>query len=157
MSVVYTGGTFDLLHWGHIRFLHSCKKLAGRNGQLIVGLNNDQFVKSFKGVDVYHSYNERFLNLRMTGIVDDIIENVGNESFKVTFDTFFKPWSENKPDIMAISTDWATKDYYRQMGITQEWLDNLNIVLVYIPHTLGISSTILRKVKEMEDDNIRDT
>ena len=159
MSVVYTGGTFDLLHWGHIRFLYSCKKLAGKDGLLIVGLNNDQFVESFKKVDVHHSYKERERNLSMIGIVDYIVENVGNASFKPTYEKFFSTYSNlfPKPDIMAISTDWATKDYYKQMGITQDWLDGHNIVLVYIPHTIGISSTILRKVKEMEDDNIRDT
>lgn len=48
--------------------------------------------------------------------------------------------------LIAIGTDWAGKDYYRQMGFTQEWLDEKEIVLVYLPCVdTGISTTEIKK------------
>jgi glycerol-3-phosphate cytidylyltransferase len=49
-----------------------------------------------------------------------------------------------KPDIIAIGSDWALKDYYQQMDFEQSWLDELNISLIYIPYTRGISSTEIK-------------
>jgi hypothetical protein len=48
------------------------------------------------------------------------------------------------PDIIAIGTDWARKDYYLQMGFTQDWLDERDISLIYIPYTHSISTTKLK-------------
>jgi len=39
-----------------------------------------------------------------------------------------------KPDVIAIGSDWALKDYYKQMDFEQSWLDKLNISLIYIPY-----------------------
>lgn len=46
MKIVATNGVFDVLHPGHIRFLHHCKK---HGDYLIVGLNSDESVKKLKG------------------------------------------------------------------------------------------------------------
>ena len=37
---VYTGGTFDLYHAGHARFLARCAEL----GSVVVSLNTDEFI-----------------------------------------------------------------------------------------------------------------
>ena len=52
---------------------------------------------------------------------------------------------EVRPDIIAIGSDWARKDYYLQMGFSQDWLDEQNISLIYIPYTPGISSTEVKR------------
>ena len=44
--VILTNGCFDLLHVGHIRYLHAAKQLGGK---LVVGLNNDNSVRGLKG------------------------------------------------------------------------------------------------------------
>jgi hypothetical protein len=49
------------------------------------------------------------------------------------------------PDIIAIGTDWARRDYYAQMGFDQDWLDDRGIALIYIPYTQGISSTAIKE------------
>ena len=38
---LYTGGTFDLFHWGHENFLKQCSMIAD---QVVVSLNTDEFV-----------------------------------------------------------------------------------------------------------------
>ena len=45
-KVVFTNGCFDLLHPGHIQFLHEAKRLGD---MLIVGLNTDRSVRAIKG------------------------------------------------------------------------------------------------------------
>jgi D-glycero-beta-D-manno-heptose 1-phosphate adenylyltransferase len=44
--VTLANGCFDLLHVGHVRYLHAAKKLGGR---LIVAVNSDESVKALKG------------------------------------------------------------------------------------------------------------
>ncbi len=44
--VILTNGCFDLLHVGHIRYLHAAKQLGGR---LVVGLNADESTRALKG------------------------------------------------------------------------------------------------------------
>ena len=44
--VTLANGCFDLLHVGHVRYLHAAKQLGGR---LIVALNSDQSVRALKG------------------------------------------------------------------------------------------------------------
>jgi glycerol-3-phosphate cytidylyltransferase len=48
------------------------------------------------------------------------------------------------PDLIVIGSDWARRDYYSQMGFTQDWLDERGIGLAYIPYTDGISSTAIK-------------
>lgn len=133
--VLYTGGTFDLFHAGHINFLSRCKLLADK---VVVSLNTDEFIKSYKGFNPFHSFEQRKLILNSCIYVDKVISNSGNEDSTQSIE-------KTQPHIIAIGTDWATRDYYSQMGFTQEWLDLRNIVLVYIPYTKDISSTIIKE------------
>lgn len=47
-SVTLANGCFDLLHVGHVRYLHAAKQLGGR---LVVAINSDQSVRDLKGND----------------------------------------------------------------------------------------------------------
>lgn len=44
--ITLANGCFDLLHVGHVRYLHAAKGLGGR---LVVALNSDESVRSLKG------------------------------------------------------------------------------------------------------------
>lgn len=44
--IILANGCFDLLHVGHVRYLHAAKELGGR---LIVAINSDDSVRSLKG------------------------------------------------------------------------------------------------------------
>ena len=55
------------------------------------------------------------------------------------------------PDMIAIGSDWARKDYYKQMSFDQNWLDKHGISLIYIPMTCGISTTeIKNRISKMD-------
>jgi D-glycero-beta-D-manno-heptose 1-phosphate adenylyltransferase len=45
-SIVLANGCFDLLHAGHVRYLHAAKKLGDR---LVVAINSDESVRALKG------------------------------------------------------------------------------------------------------------
>lgn len=134
MKKLYTWGTFDLFHYGHINFLRQCSLLCD---QVIVSLNTDEFVSSYKKSPPILSYKERELSLRSCKYVHDVIPNIGNHDSKPSIMLV-------KPDIIAIGDDWAKKDYYSQMQFSQEWLDNNNILLVYLSYTSGISTTDIK-------------
>jgi D-glycero-beta-D-manno-heptose 1-phosphate adenylyltransferase len=44
--IILANGCFDVLHVGHIRYLHSAKALGGR---LVVAVNSDESVRALKG------------------------------------------------------------------------------------------------------------
>jgi glycerol-3-phosphate cytidylyltransferase len=133
-KVLYTGGTFDIFHYGHVNFLKKCKSLAD---VVIVSLNTDEFISSYKKFSPILSYQEREASLKGCRYVDDVVQNIGGSDSKIAI-------CKVNPNIIAIGDDWAKKDYYSQMNFTQEWLDEMNITLVYIPYTKGVSSTDLK-------------
>lgn len=45
-TIVFTNGCFDIIHTGHIRYLHQAKALGDI---LVIGVNTDASVKMFKG------------------------------------------------------------------------------------------------------------
>lgn len=139
--VVYTGGTFDILHRGHINLLKACKKISGYEGKVVVGLNTDDFIERYKGEAPYRNYVDRKAVLEACKYVDEVVPNEGGEDSTLVLDKVH-------PAFIVVGSDWAKKDYYKQMGFTQKWLDERNMVLIYTPYTEGISSTLIKsKIK----------
>lgn len=134
MGVVYTGGTFDLFHAGHVEFLRRCSEL----GKVVVSLNTDEFIEEYKGKPPVISYRDREAVLLACRYVEDVIPNTGGADSKPAIE-------EVMPDIIAVGTDWARRDYYAQMDFDQDWLDSRDIALIYIPYTQGISSTAIKE------------
>ena len=137
MVTVYTGGTFDLLHAGHIDLLKACKKIAGVTGKVVVSLNTDAFIKEFKTKGPVCTFEERKIALEACRYVDRVVENIGNEDSTIAI-------TQISPDFVVIGDDWARKDYYKQMGFTSEWLIEHNITLIYVARQRILSSTLVK-------------
>ena len=131
--IIYTGGTFDLFHSGHVNFLQQCSFY----GEVVVALNTDEFIEEYKGSTPVCSYSEREAVLLACKYVADVVPNRGGADSKPAI-------LDVCPDVIAIGSDWARKDYHSQMGFNQDWLDQQNISLLYIPYTSDISTTILK-------------
>jgi len=132
--MVYTGGTFDLLHAGHINFLRRCSEL----GTVTVALNTDEFIDEYKGKPPVMSYAEREAVLLGCKYVSAVIPNFGGTDSRPSIELV-------QPDLVVIGSDWARKDYYTQMAFDQNWLDERGIGLVYIPYSANISTTAIKE------------
>ena len=127
MVKVITYGTYDLLHYGHIRLLERAKALGD---YLIVGVTADGFDKARGKINVQQSLMERIEAVKATGIADEIIveEYEGQKIDDIL---------RYKVDIFAIGSDWIGKfDYLKEY-----------CQVVYLERTQGISSTELRSQK----------
>ena len=130
---VYTGGTFDLLHSGHVSFLKRCSEV----GEVTVALNTEEFIEAYKGKPPIMTFAERRAVLLGLKYVSNVVPNVGGADSRISIDLV-------SPDFLIIGSDWARKDYYKQMQFDQDWLDKRGIALCYIPYTSGISTTQIK-------------
>lgn len=69
-KAVLVGGCFDLLHFGHFRFLQEAKK---RGDYLIVLLESDQFIKEKKRREPVHNQKERAEILSNLNFIDLVV------------------------------------------------------------------------------------
>lgn len=128
------GARFDLFHAGHVDLLRRCSDL----GLVVVSLNTDEFINKYKGKSPIHTYEEREEVLLSCKYVHSVIPNRGGQDSKPAI-------LDVRPDYLAIGSDWAGRDYYKQMDFTQEWLDEQDITLVYIPRIRPMSSTLVKE------------
>ena len=127
MVKVITYGTYDLLHYGHIKLLERAKALGD---YLIVGVTADDFDKVRGKINVQQSLSERIEAIRKTGIADEII---AEEYEGQKIDDIIK----YEIDIFTVGSDW--EGYFDYL---QEFCK-----VVYLPRTEGISSSEIREKK----------
>ena len=127
---VYTQGSYDIFHAGHVNFLRRSAKF----GDVVVGLLSDYSFKNYRGYQSINNFNNRKKVLKACKYVHDVLETDNGET---SIDIGYC-----KPDVITIGTDWTKKSIYKQWGVTPEMIDDK---LIYIPYTLDISTT---KIKE---------
>lgn len=128
MIKVITYGTFDLLHYGHIRLLERAKSLGD---YLIVGVTADSFDRERGKINVQQSLIERIEGVRATGIADEIIveEYEGQKIDDIR---------RLGIDIFTVGSDW--KGHFDYL--------NEYCKVIYLDRTQGISSTEIRSNKQ---------
>lgn len=124
MVKVITYGTYDLLHYGHVRLLERAKALGD---YLIVGVTADGFDQARGKINVKQTLMERMEAVKATGIADEVIveEYEGQKIDDIM---------RYGVDIFAIGSDW--NGYFDYL---KEFCD-----VVYLERTQGVSSTELR-------------
>ena len=96
MKRILTYGTFDLLHYGHIRLLKRAKAMGD---YLIVALSTDEF-NAGKGKKAYHTYETRKKMLEAIRYVDLVIPE---ESWEQKINDV----KEYHVDTVVMGGDWA--------------------------------------------------
>lgn len=135
--VVYTGGTFDLFHAGHVTFLRAARALGD---ELVVAVNSDEFAGRYKRRPVM-SYDERVYVLNACRFVDRVVLNVGDEDSGISI-------AQVCPQAIVIGDDWRNRDYLGQLGIDQAFLDALGATIIYLPYTQNVStSDIIQRIQ----------
>ena len=96
-TIVFTNGVFDLLHPGHVRYLHHARSLGDA---LIVGINSDRSVRSNKGP-------ERPITPEAERV--EILEALRCVDATVVFDedTPHDAIAALQPDVLVKGADWA--------------------------------------------------
>lgn len=127
MVKVITYGTYDVLHYGHIRLLERAKALGD---YLIVGITSDDYDKTRGKINNQQSLIERIAAVKATGIADEIIveEYEGQKIDDIR---------RHDVDIFTVGSDWEGKfDYLNEY-----------CKVIYLPRTEGISSSEIRAEK----------
>ena len=98
-TVAFTNGCFDILHFGHVRYLEKAK---GRGRVLVVGVNSDRSVRRIKGPQrPIMSQKARAAVLAALACVDYV--TIFNE------ETPQKLITALKPDVLIKGADWKGK------------------------------------------------
>ncbi|WDF83436.1 glycerol-3-phosphate cytidylyltransferase [Lacticaseibacillus pabuli] len=124
MKTVITYGTFDLLHWGHVRLL---ERAAAMGDKLIVGLSTDEF-NAEKHKEAYHSYEHRKYILEAIRYVDKVIP-------ETSWDQKIKDVQKYHVDTFVMGSDWEG-----QFDFLKPYCE-----VIYLPRTKGISTSKIKK------------
>ncbi len=126
MKRILTYGTFDLLHYGHIRLLKRAKALGD---YLIVALSTDEF-NAGKGKAAFHDYETRKKMLEAIRYVDLVIPENSWEQKE-------QDVKEYHVDVVVMGGDWAGSDRFEYL---REYCD-----VQYLDRTPGISTTQIKE------------
>ncbi|TAM38830.1 D-glycero-beta-D-manno-heptose 1-phosphate adenylyltransferase [bacterium] len=97
--IVFTNGCFDILHYGHVKYLQDARK---KGDYLVVALNSDSSVKKIKGNSrPIIPQADRSRTLAALGCVDFVV--LFNE------DNPLRLIKEIKPDYLIKGSDWKKK------------------------------------------------
>ena len=124
-KIGYTQGTFDMFHIGHLNLIRNAKKHCD---YLIVGVNADDLVESYKNKRPIVPLEERAEIVRAIRYVDEVIVTTTLDKKQV--------WED----------DWKGNARWEKTG---KEMEELGAKLVFLPYTKDTSSTMLReKLKE---------
>lgn len=125
MKRVLTYGTFDLLHYGHIRLLKRAKELGD---YLVVALSTDEF-NAGKGKVAYHDFETRKKMLEAIRYVDLVIpENCWEQKIDDVKNYHI--------DTVVMGGDWAGSDKF-------DYLKDY-CQLVFLERTPGVSTSQIK-------------
>jgi glycerol-3-phosphate cytidylyltransferase len=124
MKRVLTYGTFDTLHFGHIRLLQRARALGD---YLIVGLSTADF-NDKKNKKAFHSWEERKFLLEALRCVDLVIAE--------------ENWGQKITDVQMYHVDTFTigDDWEGEFDFLSKYCE-----VIYLPRTPSISSTQIRQ------------
>ncbi len=127
----YTTGVYDMFHVGHLNILESAKALCET---LVVGVTTDELCYSRK--KKYPIINEKD-RLRIVGAIRYVDETVLQSDMDK-----LSAVRELNCDVVFVGSDWKGTDSWNEY---EKQFAAIGVDVVYLPHTDGISSTILRE------------
>lgn len=135
MKRILTYGTYDLLHYGHIRLLKRAKALGD---YLVVAISTDEF-NAGKGKKAYHNYETRKEMLEAVRYVDLVIP-------EKTWDQKIDDVKNYHIDTVVMGSDWAGDPRFE---ILRDYCE-----VVYLDRTEGISTSKIKKELNLSQDEL---
>lgn len=133
MIIGYTTGVYDMFHIGHLNILRRAKEQCD---YLIVGVSTDELVEREKHKRPIIPFEERCEIVRAIRYVDEVVTQPDKDKLAAYHRL---PHGFNK---MFVGSDWQGSPQWKRY---EEQFAPLGVEIVYLSHTNGISSTILRK------------
>lgn len=127
MTIIFTAGTFDLLHIGHVRIIRAARGFGDR---LIVGVSTDELVESYKGKRPVVPFDERMEMVRALRDVDAVVAQHDQDKFAA--------WERMRFDVWLVGDDWYGTPKYDEY---RRKLEAVGVHCAFVPYTAGVSST----------------
>ncbi len=141
-DVVATGGTFDVIHIGHLALLSKAFQVGKK---VIIGVSSDAFVRVNKGnKKLIHSYEQRVSNLKAK--IEDTFGNVSYEISKLD-DVYGPTVLYGYVDAIVSSTETAVNGHLINEIRSKKGLKSLNIIsvnMIQAEDGYPVSSTRIR-------------
>ena len=139
MVIGYTTGVYDLCHVGHLNILQQAKEHCD---YLIVGVSTDELVQKEKNKTPIIPFNERCKIVEAIRFVDKVVPQVDKNKYAA--------WEQYHFNKMFVGSDWKGTEAWNNY---ESQFAPVGVEIVYLDHTDGISSTILRdKLNNQEID-----
>ncbi|MCP9535555.1 adenylyltransferase/cytidyltransferase family protein [Prevotella copri] len=130
-KVGYTTGVYDMFHIGHLNILKRAKEQCET---LIVGVTTDELCYKRKKKYPIINENDRMSIIAAIRYVDKVVPQIDMDKVRQV--------KEFGVDVVFVGSDWkgteAWNKYEREFA-------KIGCKVVYLDHTDGISSTILRE------------
>ena len=127
----YTTGVFDMFHIGHLNILKNAKAHCD---YLIVGVSTDEVVETYKNQLPIIPFEERFEIVSAIKYVDRVVPQTSMNKMEA--------YDKLKFDVLFHGSDWKGSDMYNKIV---EDFSKIGVDVVFLPHTEGTSSTMLRE------------
>lgn len=127
----YTTGVFDMFHIGHLNILRRAKEQCD---YLIVGVSTDELVMHDKNKTPIIPFEDRFEIVKSIKYVDEVVPQIDKNKFGA--------WEKLHFNKMFVGSDWQGTPQWNEF---EKQFASVNVEIVYLSHTDGISSSILRE------------
>lgn len=131
MIIGYTTGVYDMFHIGHLNILRRAKEQCD---YLIVGVSTDELVEHDKHKTPIIPFGERCAIVEAIKYVDQVVPQPDKNKLEA--------WERYHFNKMFVGSDWKGTEAW--IGFENQFLP-LGVDIVYLDHTDGISSTLLRE------------
>ena len=128
----YTTGVFDLFHIGHLNILKRAKENCD---ELIVGVNTDELVSSYKSRSPIIPFEDRIEIVRSLKCVDKAIPVTNRDKISQYHDI--------KYDILFVGDDWKGSEIFNEL---EEVISKSGSKIHYFPYTENVSSSKFREL-----------
>lgn len=141
MKTVLVVGVFDLFHRGHVELL---EKSALLGDKLVVIVNGDEFTEKYKRKPIFCE-DDRLNIIKSCRYVD---------AAEISNSPDVKPYVEKYGvNIIVHGNDWEHNSYLKQICLTDKYIEEKGIELVYTDYYTGIStSKIIDKLREKNEN-----
>ena len=121
-----------MFHVGHLNILRRSKELCKK---LIVGVSTDELVMQYKHKLPIMPLEDRMEIISAIKYVDQVVVQDSLDKFKA--------WEKLRFNAIFHGDDWKGSELYSKM---EEKLKRVNVDIIFLPHTDGISTTILTEI-----------